>query len=203
MANWKTHKLSCKKVAAVASAQANVAPQPSIPTPPSEVALDLPFAPPAIPELDEMAPRDWPHRKGFDPPASWSSLWQLPSAFGTQAARETPPCQCGLSSCPSRKTCGICIHDPVICWQCQGFFNATCVSGFKEKFLQNRMGLSTGLLLNWGQCPLCRATLGGVGLPTTFLVSFGGHFDVSMQDLGTTAPVVKSLTFELSSTSLR
>lgn len=53
---------------------------------------------------NDRQPRDWPHRAGCDPPASFASLWRTPIVPNSQGAVESPACQCGrrLCKCPDR-----------------------------------------------------------------------------------------------------
>ena len=62
--------------------------------------------------LDEKQPRDWLFREGIDPPASWSTLWQLRKVDPSSPARQPSQCQCS----------GDTIHfalDAVTCWRCK------------------------------------------------------------------------------------
>jgi hypothetical protein len=88
-----------------------------------------------IEEIDQMAIRDWLHRGGFDPVSSFDTLRRFPTAPGSQGSLESPRCQCNKQGCRSSKdTCGMNIHDPVVCWACHSFFGAHCVPGFEKSF---------------------------------------------------------------------
>lgn len=164
----------------------------------SHPAQDLGAEYPTIPELDETQLRDWPHRKGIDPPDSWTKLWRFPVAEGSAGAANSGPCMCGRVDCPCRApsgNCGINVHDPATCWQCKAFFAAQCVAGFDAVLggtsgprgadgLQMYAPITIGSapssstiakLLEWGRCPLCSAPLGASAMPTVFQQMLGAQ----------------------------
>ena len=184
--------------------------------------------PNVIPELQAKQARDWQHRGGFDPPNTWGTLWHCPidTAINPQAAKDSPPCQCGQRACAAMAGCGICVHDPVVCWSCNKYFHGYCVAGFAGKILGGMamdQGISAdipgavgmmippespkademSILLGWAQCPQCHAQLGASAVPSVLLnMKFMSAFPQSTSGLlepglMMTSTIVRAIKFEV------
>ena len=133
---------------------------------------------PLVQLLDnDLQPRDWLHRGGFDPPESFNALWRIPIKKGSQGFKESPPCQCLNKKC-TMKTAGGYVTDAVICWQCKSYFHLNCLGG-PQKIMGNSSGIAyldkdkanqdhRTNIEEWTQCPLCNASLGVISMPYAF-----------------------------------
>lgn len=133
---------------------------------------------------DDRQPRDWPHRDGVDAPASFATLWTKPYRPGDAGAVRSPPCQCARPACTaSTASCGRCIDDPVICWNCSRSFSLYCVGdgpdglqragpihlgdGDPESVLSAELD-KKAKFKEWAKCPRCGVSLGASAMPTVF-----------------------------------
>ena len=154
---------------------------------------------------DDRQPRDWPHRGGVDTsPALFTSLWKRPFQPGDPGAVASPPCQCARPACESKtSSCGICIDDPVICWNCLRSFSLYCVGDGPDGLQrcgeigdvdpESVMGAELdrkAKFKEWAMCPQCGASLGAAAMPRVFRSMIACQVfarpgqDLSLEDAG-------------------